>query len=129
MGQQQLLLIVLGALIVGIAVYTGAQFLDAYQQNNERDVVTQQMKILVMDAQKYAARPAFLGGGSSKFTGYQPPNNLANTDRVRIYTGATEGAVIFTGFGSVNGSDGQSPVHIILQYTLADDKTEVEVIN
>jgi hypothetical protein len=129
MGQQQLLLIVLGAIIVGIAAYVGVQSMNAYQRNNERDVVIQQINTLVLDARKYAAKPTFLGGGNGKFTGYQPPNDLANTDRVRIYTGATEGAVIFTGFGSVNGEDGQSPVHIILQYTLADGKSEVEVIN
>lgn len=129
MGQQQLLLLVLGSVIVGLAIYTGVQFFDVYQQNNERDVVTQQINILVLDARKFAAKPTFLGGGNGKFTGYQPPNDLANTNRVRIYTGATEGAVIFTGFGSVNGTDGQSPVHIILQYTLADGKSEVEVIN
>lgn len=129
MGQQQLLLLVLGALIVGLAIYTGVQFFNVYQQNNERDVVMQQMNILVLDARKFAAKPTFLGGGNGKFAGYQPPNELANTNRVRIYTGATEGAVIFTGFGSVNGEDGQSPVHVILQYTLADGKSEVEVIN
>ena len=129
MGQQQLLLIILGALIVGLAIYTGLQFFKVYQQNNERDVVIQQINTLVLDARKYAAKPTFLGGGNGKFTGYQPPNDLANTDRVRIYTGATDGAVIFTGFGTFNGEDGQSPVHVILQYTLADGKSEVEVIN
>lgn len=129
MGQQQLLLIVLGAIIVGIAVYVGVQTMTAYQQSNERDVVIQQINTLVLDARKYAAKPTFLGGGNGKFTGYQPPSDLANTDRVRIYTGATEGAVIFTGFGSINGTDGQSPVHVILQYTLADGKSEVEIIN
>ena len=129
MGQQQLLLLVLGSLVVGIAIYTGIQFFNGYQQNNERDVVIQQMNILVLDARKFVAKPTFLGGGNGKFAGYHPPNDLANTNRVRIYTGANEGAVIFTGFGSVNGDDGQSPVHVILQYTLADGKSEVEVIN
>jgi len=128
-GQQQLLLIILGALIVGLAIYTGLQFFKVYQQNNERDVVLQQINVLVLDARKFAAKPTFLGGGNGNFAGYQPPNDLANTNRVRIYTGATAGAVIFTGFGSVNGEDGQSPVHVILQYTLADGKSEVEVIN
>ena len=129
MGQQQLLLIILATLVVGLAIYVGVQFFKSYEQTNERDVVIQQINTLVLDARKYAAKPTFLGGGNGKFTGYQPPNDLATTNRVRIYTGATEDAVIFTGFGSVNGEDGQSPVHVILQYTLADGKSEVEVIN
>lgn len=129
MGQQQLLLIVLGVLIVGMAVYAGTRLFATYQQSNERDVIIQQMSILVLEAKKYAARPVNLAGGDGRFSGFQPPTDLAQTNRVRIYTGATDSAVTFSGFGSVNGDDGQTPVQVVMSFTITSERPTVEVVN
>ena len=129
MGQQQLLLITLGALIVGMAVYAGIRLMGSYQQSNERDLIVQQMNILVLEAKKYAARPTNLDGGDGRFSGFQPPGDLAQTDRIRIYTGATDSAITFSGFGSINGDDGQTPVQVVMQYTLSQDRPTVEIVN
>jgi hypothetical protein len=128
-GQQQLLLIVLSAIIVGIAVYGGVRLMGAYQQSNERDALINQMNAVVFDARKYAAKTRSLGGGGGVFTGYQPPESIALTDRFRIYVGAMDSAVTLTGFGTINGEDGQSPVQVFLQYTLGNNRSQVEVIN
>ncbi|MBI3003906.1 MAG: hypothetical protein HYY49_00645 [Ignavibacteriales bacterium] len=129
MGQQQLLLIVLAVMIVGMAIFAGTRLFVMYQQSNERDVIIQQMSILVLEAKKYATRPANLDGGDGRFSGFQPPLDLAQTDRVRIYTGATDSAVTFSGFGSVNGDDGQNPVQVVMSFTLSDERPTVEVVN
>ena len=119
----------LGVMIVGMAVYAGTRLMGSYQQSNERDLIIQQMNVLVLEAKKYAARPANLDGGDGGFGGFQPPVNLAETDRIRIYTGASDSAVTFSGFGSINGTDGQSPVQVVMQYTLSENRPTVEVVN
>lgn len=69
MGQQQLLLIVLGVIIVGIAIIVGAlpAFVSA-MENANRDAVTQDVLKLASAAQGYYQKDVMLGGGSKSFT-------------------------------------------------------------
>jgi len=123
MGQQQLLLIVLGALIVGLAVYGGTRMLSSANQDNERDLIISQMNILVGEARKYAAKPAALGGGDGSLVGFSAPAKMSTTDRLSI--NVTSGAtwVLFQGFGAVNGIDGENPVQVVAQYDFSADFT------
>lgn len=129
MGQQQLLLIVLGALIVGMSVYGAIRVMDNFNQDNDRDTLMNQMQSIVAEARKYAAKPTYLGGGEGTLTGFTPPQNMATTDRFRIYSGSTAQSLVLTGFGSVSGHDGQNPVNVVLTFTLDDNAMVSEVIN
>jgi len=129
MGQQQLLLIILAVMIVGLAIFAGSRIFQSYQRDNERDVIINQMNVLVLEAKKYAARPVNLDGGDGKFSNFQPPAGLAETDRVRIYTGASDSSVTFSGFGSINGDDGQNPVQVVMSFTISAERPVVEVVN
>ena len=129
MGQQQLILITLAIMVVGLAIFAGVRMFDSYQKSNERDALIHQMQVLVLDARKYAAKATSFAGGGGSFSGYRAPENLSITDRFRIYVGATDSAVTFTGYGGINGEDGQTPVQVFLQYTLGDNRSEVEIIN
>lgn len=71
MGQQQLLLILVGVIIVGLAVAIG---IDAFEQNrrkSEVDIVVNRLVTLAGIAQTWKMKPSALGGGQSSqgFTG------------------------------------------------------------
>jgi hypothetical protein len=121
MGQQQLLIIVLGVLIVGMAIYGAFAMMDSYNQNQQRDLIIQRMNVLVGEAKRYATKPASLGGGDGSFDGFAPPAKLAITPEMRIYATAGDTWVLFQGFGTTNGEDGRSPVEVVGQFDKTTD--------
>jgi len=79
MGQQQLLLIVLGVIIVGIAVVVGINVFTAQNTNSNRDAVTADLTNLASMAQQFYKKPEALGGGGNSFTGgtgFAIPENM-----------------------------------------------------
>ena len=121
MGQQQLLIIVLGVLIVGMAIYGSFNLIDSYSQSHQRDLIIQRMNVLVGEAKKYATKPASLGGGDGSFTGFTPPAKLALTTDMKIYATAGDNWVLFQGFGTTTGEDGRSPVQVVGQFDKDSD--------
>ena len=69
MGQQQLLLIVLGTVIVGVAVVVGINMFTTGAVNAERDALIQDVNNIASSASSYWRKPAALGGGARDFTG------------------------------------------------------------
>lgn len=69
MGQQQLLLIVLGTIIVGVAVVVGINMFTTGAVNAERDALLQDVNNVASSAASYWRKPAALGGGARDFTG------------------------------------------------------------
>jgi Tfp pilus assembly protein PilE len=106
MGQQQLLLIVLGVIIVGIAIVVGINLFSASSVESNRDqVVSDNMNIAAL-AQQYYNKPAAMGGGGNAFTGFTIPANLAS-DANGTYTAVvTATSVVITGKGNVQDSNG-----------------------
>lgn len=79
MGQQQLLLIVLGVIIVGVAIVIGITLFQANAVEAKRNNVTNELVNLAAMAQQYYMRPSALGGGNRTFTGWQIPKELRTT--------------------------------------------------
>ncbi len=69
MGQQQLLLIVLGTIIVGVAVVVGINMFTTGAINAERDALLQDVNNVASTAASYWRKPAALGGGNRTFVG------------------------------------------------------------
>lgn len=69
MGQQQLLLIILGVIVVGIAVAVGITMFQDNAVSANRDAVVNDLVNLSARAQQYYRRPTSLGGGQNKFVG------------------------------------------------------------
>lgn len=78
MGQQQLLLIVLGVIIVAIAVVVGITVFSGQNVNSNRDAVTSDLTTIANLAQTYYRKPASLAGGGSTFTGFTIPTSMAS---------------------------------------------------
>lgn len=73
MGQQQLLLIVLGVIIVGIAVVVGINLFNANAEESTKDGVVSDCTNLGAMAQQYYKKPTSMGGGGNAFTGWVLP--------------------------------------------------------
>jgi len=73
MGQQQLLLIVLGVIIVGIAVVVGINLFNANAEESTKDGVVSDCTNLGAMAQQYYKKPTSMGGGGNSFVGWVLP--------------------------------------------------------
>jgi hypothetical protein len=62
MGQQQLLLLVLATVIVGLATVAGIEAFDENQQQAAQDVITQRGVDIAADMQGLVSKPVQLGG-------------------------------------------------------------------
>ena len=65
MGQQQLLLLVLGIVIVGLAVVVGIQAFSENQKKANADELVNDAIRIASDAQAWKLKPAAFGGGAS----------------------------------------------------------------
>jgi hypothetical protein len=80
MGQQQLLLIVLGVIIVGIAVVVGINLFNASAEESAKDTITSECTNLAAMCLQYYKKPVALGGGGNSFAGFVTPAALATTN-------------------------------------------------
>ncbi|MHB9039707.1 MAG: hypothetical protein ACYC4T_03555 [Melioribacteraceae bacterium] len=112
MGQQQLLLIVLGVIIVGIAVVVGINVFTASAASSNRDAVIADLTTIGSMAQGYYRKPTALGGGNNTFTGWTIPAQLATTSNMSIAVAVTPGAqeITLVGVGTETGNDGAAKV-------------------
>jgi len=72
MGQQQLLLIVLGVIIVGIAIVVGINLFNANAEESTKDTIVSEGTNLGAMAQQYYKKPTAMGGGGNSFAGFVP---------------------------------------------------------
>ena len=73
MGQQQLLLIVLGVIVVGIAVVVGINLFNANATSANRDGIVSDLNNLGAMSQQYFKKPTSMGGGGNSFVGWEVP--------------------------------------------------------
>ena len=107
MGQQQLLLIVLGVIVVGIAVVVGINLFSANAVSANRDGVTADLTNLGAMAQQYYRKPAAMGGGGSTFTGWSIVGTKLDTTPKGVYVptvAAQTVSIVGTGNELYNGS-------------------------
>ena len=108
MGQQQLLLIVLGVIVVGIAVVVGINLFTANAVSANRDGVVAHLTNLGAMAQQYYRKPTSMGGGGNTFTGWTIPSKL-DTAPTGIYV-ATVAAQTVTIVGTGNEMNAGSKI-------------------
>lgn len=71
MGTQQILLVVLGVIIVGISVTIALVVFGTSADQADKDAITQGCLKIVAAAQAYYRKPQMLGGGGNSFDGIQ----------------------------------------------------------
>ena len=118
MGQQQLLLIVLGVIIVGIAVVVGINVFTASSLTANSDAVISDLTNLASMAQQYYRKPEAMGGGGNSFVGFSIPATLDTTAN-GVYTISTAGTatgISFQGVGNEKNGSGDY-VTIVMDVT------------
>jgi hypothetical protein len=111
MGQQQLLLIVLGVIVVGIAVVVGINLFTANAVSANRDGVVADLNNLGAMAQQYYRKPISMGGGGNTFTGttaWVIPTKMDTTPNGTYV--ATVAAQTVTIVGTGNEQNAGSPI-------------------
>lgn len=106
MGQQQLHLLVLGIILVGIALVVG---LDSFQNKaveSNRDAVILDLNNLASFAQAHYKKTPTYGGGGYSFIGYDVPSQLKSTDNGTYNLISTQNQkVIIEGIGKEKGGN------------------------
>jgi|SRR5271169_6113282 len=105
MGQQQLLLIILGVIVVGIAIAVGISQFSAHSTQANKDGVTSSLVNVSANLYQYRIRPATMGGGAGSYVGYIIPTRMAS-DNNGTYAVSSLSATtaVLTGTSSLNGS-------------------------
>lgn len=127
MGQQQLLLIVLGLVLIAIAVAIGISLFRAHAISSKRDILINETVDMAAQAISYYKRTREFGGGGKSFIGWQIPSQVQNTINGSYVINAInkdEVVIIATGTEVVTGSDS-----IQVKTTVYPDKYRIEVIH
>ena len=106
MGQQQLLLIILGVIIVGIAIAVGLSLFAANSVQANRDAIINDISNLGANAYQYRIRPASMAGGGGSYLGYLIPFKMSSNDNAVYSISAAGGAtgISFRGSSSSSGT-------------------------
>jgi len=78
-GQQQLLLIVIAIIIIGISITIANQLFDVNEENTYKDSITYELINLGSMAQHYFNKPIQMMGGNKSFAGWEIPSELDTT--------------------------------------------------
>ena len=126
MGQQQLLLIVLVMIIVGIAVVFSITLFRQRAVDSKRDLLINECGNLAMDAMKYYKKPSNFGGGGNTFTGWSIPEILKTTATGAYIVTIFKDSVLIIGTGNevVNGTDS-----VKVQISVYQDNYKTLIIN
>jgi len=139
MGQQQLLLIILGVIVVGIAVAVGISMFTDNAISSNRDAVTNDLVNLGSRAQQYYRRPSMLGGGQGSFSGITAdvsglrkltsmPNGQ-NANGTYSIVSSSRSSLVLKGIGTETGNDGTSPVTVVMDVWPDSAKVDISQIN
>ncbi len=114
MGQQQLLLIALGIIVVGIAVIVGINLFSSSATESNRDQLISILTDLGSNAQVYFKKPVELGGGNRKFKGWKIPKFYKNFEgnKIKVKVKKNGDEVTITATGNTKGRDKKKKVKI-----------------
>ncbi len=79
MGTQQLLFIVLGAIVITLSIVVGMEFFAEYAREANRDALNLDLNRLATMAQAYYKKEREAAGGEKSFQGFQIPEKLKKT--------------------------------------------------
>jgi type II secretory pathway pseudopilin PulG len=127
MGQQQLLLIVLGVIIVGIAVVVGINVFTASSVQANSDALVADCTNLAAMAQQYYRKPTALGGGGNSFVGWTVPASLQQTANMSAAVAPTVTASLVTlvATGTETGPSGNP---ITVEMRVAPNEIDTTII-
>ncbi len=127
MGQQQILLIMLSVIVVGVAVAVGIVLFRSNAIEQKRNEIINELTLLASEAQLYYRKPTAMGGGNKSFVGWRIPEAYSETE-VGYFVEASiqPEQVIITGTGNEIVTDTDS---IQVQMIVSRDSIQAVVIH
>lgn len=118
MGQQQLLLLVLAAVIVGAAILLGISLFGQGAAQANQEAVVHDIMNIASRAQTWYRRPVAMGGGGRSFAGLNgnlAPINWPASNMNGTYTisGGNGSSATITGDGFEDGNDDGTPLQVV----------------
>ncbi len=102
MGQQQLLLIILGVIIVGIAIAVGLSLFSAQSVQSNRDAIINDLNNLAAQAYQYRIRPTSMAGGAGSYVGFTIPTKMQTNENGTYTSTPTANTIAFTAVSAQN---------------------------
>ena len=121
MGQNQLLQLVLAAIIVGIAIIIGINLAASSAGQANRDAVISDLFQLSSIARTHYRRPVALGGGGYSFANFKIPKAFVQNENgtiEHIQTGHPPDHIHFEATGKETGKNGTTPIRIEVRITI-----------
>jgi hypothetical protein len=126
-GQQQLLLIMLTVILVGVAVFVGIGMFTSNAIEQKRNEIINECTILASEAQLYFRKPKEYGGGGKSFIGWKLPKEFNQTEAgFFVNTDIQPHQVIITGTGNELVTDTDS---VKVAMTVTSDSISTEIIH
>jgi hypothetical protein len=128
MGQTQLLLVILGIILVGVAIFVGIQLFQHNSVDDVRNSVMTDLNSYAARALAYYGKPTTQGGGNKSFDGVTMSMIFPSSENVngRYYIESAEGDnCVIVGVG--NAVAGEDSVRIRIRVT--PDRNTIEIIN
>ncbi len=141
MGTQQILLIVLSVIIVGIAVAVGITMFNAQATNANRQAMIGDMNNFAASALAYYKTPATHGGGGNSWTSevdnvgtwlgydYDTSTNTLSTDNGSYALSIASDVLTITGTGNEIGNDGSNEVGATMTITGSTSSISTSITN
>jgi hypothetical protein len=121
MGTQQLLLIVVGVILVGIMIAVGLFMFRDQAAATNRDALVNDVTHLAAAAQQYYRRPRIFGGGGSMFDGLtlerittKPSNANGTYELAPALVTGNPASIQIIGTGRETGLDGTDKVRVVV---------------
>lgn len=105
MGQQQLLLIILGVIIVGIAIAVGLSLFSAQSIQSNRDAIINDLNNLAAQAYQYRIRPSSMGGGQGDYSSFAIPIKMRTNENATYSAAPSPNSIAFTAVSAQNSSN------------------------
>jgi len=111
-GQQQLLLIILGVIIVGVAISVGVLLFDAQSVEANKDAIISDLQNIAAYAYQYKLRPKFMAGGQGAYDGLKLSRRMATNENATYDVGTPSGITLTIVAVSAENTDDKVTVTI-----------------
>ena len=102
MGQQQMLLIIIGVIIISIAIAVGIELFGATSVNSNRDAIINDMNNIAADAYQYRMRLTNMGGGGGSYEKYKIPKKMATNEDAKFEVTPLASSITLLGTSSIS---------------------------
>ena len=111
MGQNQLVIIIFGAVIVGIAIVVGINFFTSNSGHADRDALVADLRSFAVSAQQYYKEN---NPTDHSFNGWEIPEGSDSTGNGKFGAAVSSQLITFVGVGNEKGNDGTNFVKVTM---------------